>query len=85
MLALQTDVDVEALKERILERNLCIQAMTAMQADDLALLDELDGWRGTGLHDCADWVVCNLGCSPHNAKALVAAGHAARELPEIGD
>jgi hypothetical protein len=85
VIALQTEVDVEALKERILERNLCIQAMTAMQAEDLALLDELNGWRGEGRRDCVDWVSCTLGYSLPNAKALVAAGQSARELPEIGD
>ncbi|TMD96134.1 MAG: DUF222 domain-containing protein, partial [Chloroflexi bacterium] len=87
MIALRpdVDVDVDALKERILERNLCIQALTAAQADDVALLDELDGWRGEGRRDCVDWVSCTLGCSPHNARALLAAGQAARELPELGD
>ncbi|TMD97957.1 MAG: HNH endonuclease, partial [Chloroflexi bacterium] len=62
-----------------------IQTLTAEQARDLALLDELDGWRGDGRRDCVDWVSCTLGYSPHNAKALLAAGQAARELPEIGD
>ena len=85
MIALRPDVDVDALKDRILERNLCIQALTAAQADDVALLDELDGWRGEGRRDCVDWVSCTLGCSPHSARALLAAGQAARELPELGD
>src|SRR5438132_4710167 len=85
MIAPQPDVDVDALKDRILERNLCIQALTAAQAEDIAVLDELDGGHGGGRRDCADWVSCTLGYSPHNARALVAAGHAARELPEIGD
>ena len=85
MIALQPDVDVDALKERILERNRCIQALTAAQAEDVALLDELDGWRGDGRRDCLDWVSCTLGCSLHNARALLAAGQAVRELPEIGD
>src|SRR5438552_12544584 len=81
----QPDVDVDALKERIHERNVLIQALTAEQARDLALLDELDGWRGDGRRDCVDWVSCTLGCSPHNARALLAAGQAARELPELGE
>ena len=85
MMALQADTDVQALEERIRERNLCIQALTAAQADDLALFDELHGWGGSGMRDCADWVTCSLGYSPHNAKGLVAAGHAARELPEVGE
>src|SRR5437588_5063645 len=85
MIAPQPDVDVDALKDRILERNLCIQALTAAQAEDIALLDELAGWHGDGSRDCADWVSCTLGYSPHNANALLAAGQAARELPEIGD
>ena len=85
MIALSPDVDVHALKERIHERNVRIQALTAEQARDLALLDELDGWRGDGRRDCVDWVSCELGWSLPNARALVAAGQAARELPELGD
>ena len=85
MIALHTDVDVVALEDRIRERNLCIQAMTAMQAEDLVLFDELNGWRGEGRRDCVDWVSCTLGYSLPNARALVTAGQAARELPEIGD
>src|SRR6201997_2407303 len=85
VIALQTDVDVVALEDRIRERNLCIQAMTAMQAEDLVLFDDLNGWRGEGRRDCVDWVSCTLGYSLPNAKALVIAGQAARELPEIGD
>ena len=85
MIAAPPDVDVHALKERIQERNLRIQALTAEQARDLALLDELDGWRGDGRRDCVDWVSCELGYSLPNAKALLTAGHAARELPELGD
>src|SRR4029077_5718320 len=52
---------------------------------DLVLFDELDGWRGMGLRDCADWVTCNLGYNIQNAKALMVAAHAARELPELGE
>ena len=85
MIALSPDVDVHALKERIHERNVRIQTLTAEQARDLALLDELDGWRGDGRRDCVDWVSCELGWSLPNARALVAAGQAARELPELGD
>jgi len=85
VIALPPDVDVHALKERIHERNVLIQTLTAEQARDLALLDELDGWRGDGRRDCVDWVSCTLGYSLHNARALVAAGQAARELPELGD
>jgi len=85
VIALSPDVDVHALKERIHERNVRIQALTAEQARDLALLDELDGWRGDGRRDCVDWVSCELGWSLPNARALVAAGQAARELPELGD
>jgi Domain of unknown function (DUF222) len=85
MIALQPDVDVVALEDRIRERNLLLQMLTAWQAEDLALFDELHGWGGKGLRDCADWVTNNLGYSPHNAKGLMAAGQAARELPEVGD
>lgn len=85
MIALQNEVDVLTLEDRILERNLCIQAMIAAQARDLALFDEMGGWRAAARRDCADWVSCTLGYSPHDAKALVAAGHASGELLEIGD
>jgi hypothetical protein len=85
VIALPPDLDVHALRERIHERNLRIQALTAEQARDLALLDEVDGWRGDGRRDCVDWVSCELGYSLPNARALVAAGQAARDLPELGD
>ena len=84
MIALQSDVDVLALEDRIRERNLLIQVITAAQAADLARFDELNGWLGAGRRDCADWVSCSLGYSLHNAKALLAAGQAASELPELG-
>jgi len=85
MIALWPDVDVVALEDRIRERNLLLQMLTAAQAEDLARFDELNGWRGDGRRDCVDWVSCTLGYSLPNAKALVVAGQAARELPEIGD
>jgi hypothetical protein len=37
------------------------------------------------MRDCADWVSCNLGRDRQNAKALMLAAHAARELPELGE
>jgi Domain of unknown function (DUF222) len=85
MIALWPDVDVVALEDRIRERNLLLQMLTAAQAEDVARFDELNGWRGDGRRDCVDWVSCTLGYSLPNAKALVIAGQAARELPEIGD
>src|SRR5438105_501915 len=85
MIAPQPDVDLPSLEERIRERAAAIHAQTAELARDLALFDELDGWRGTGMRDCADWVTCHLGYNPQNAKALMVAAHAARELPEVGE
>ena len=37
------------------------------------------------MRDCADWVSCNLGRDRQNAKALMLAAQAARELPELGE
>src|SRR4030081_1921652 len=85
MIAQEPSVDVEALERRIRERQARMNADSAGQARDLAIFDEYDGWRGVGMRDCADWVTCNLGYRPQNAKALMAAGHAAREVPEIGE
>jgi hypothetical protein len=80
----QPTVDLDALETRIRERQVRIDAETAEQARDLAVFDDHQGWRRSGMRDCADWVSCNLGRDPQNAKALMAAGHAARELPELG-
>src|SRR5580693_7735661 len=84
MIAAPATVDVQSLELRIRERGARIEALTAEQARDLVLFDELGGWRGTGMRDCADWVSCNLGHNLQNARALMVAGHAAGELPEIG-
>ena len=85
MIAPQPDVDMDALERRMRERAAAIHAQSAELARDLALFDELDGWRGTGMRDCADWVTCRLGFNPQNARALMVAGHAARELPEVAE
>jgi hypothetical protein len=85
MISLPPAVDLESLERRIRERSARIHAETAELARNLALFDEHDGWRGMGLRDCADWVTCNLGYNPQNAKALMVAGHAACELSEVGE
>jgi hypothetical protein len=85
MIAPQATVDVQSLERRIRERNARIDAETAELARDLAVFDDHDGWRGTGRRDCVDWVTCNLGRDRQNAKALMLAAHAARELPELGE
>jgi hypothetical protein len=85
MIAQLPGIDLEALERRIRERNARIQADTAEQARDLAVFDDHEGWRGTGMRDCADWITCNLGVNLQNAKSLMVAAHAARELPELGE
>ena len=85
MIAPQPDVDLDALQERIRERAAGIHAQTAELARDLAVYDDHNGWCGKGMRDCADWVTCNLGFNPQNAKALMVAAQAARELPEVGE
>jgi hypothetical protein len=85
MIAPQPAVDLQSLEARIRERNARIDAETAELARDLAVFDDHEGWRGTGRRDCVDWVSCNLGRDRQNAKALMLAAHAARELPELGE
>jgi hypothetical protein len=85
MIALPPAVDLELLEAEIRADAADIHAREARLAARLALFDEHDGWRGMGLRDCADWVTCNLGFNPQNAKALMVAGHAARELTEVGE
>ena len=85
MIAPSPGHDLQALEAEIRADAAELHARTAALARKLALFDELEGWRGMGMRDCADWVTCTLGFSPHNAKGLMAAGHAARELPEIGE
>jgi hypothetical protein len=78
-------IDLEALERRMCERQAQIHALTAEQARDLAVFDDHEGWRASGMRDCTDWVTCNFGYNLQNAKALMAAAHAARELPELGE
>jgi hypothetical protein len=85
MIAARSDLDLASLEKRIRERNARIDAETAGLARDLAVFDDHEGWRATGMRDCADWVSCNLGRDRQNAKALMLAAHAARELPELGE
>jgi hypothetical protein len=37
------------------------------------------------MRSCADWLVVHGGFERHTAESLLRAGHAARELPEIGE
>ncbi|HVS44625.1 MAG TPA: DUF222 domain-containing protein [Candidatus Dormibacteraeota bacterium] len=85
MIALPPDADLDALEAEIRAEAAEIHARTARLAARLARFDELDGWRGYGLRDCADWVVCNLGFDRPNARALMLAAGVAREFPEVGE
>lgn len=84
MIALQPELD-ETLERRIRDRAARIHAETAELARDLVAFDESGCWRGTGMRDCADWITSNLGYDRPNARALMLAGHAARELTEVGE
>src|SRR5437879_7605423 len=85
MITPQPDVDLPSLEEEMRADAAEIHAISARLAARLAVYDDHNGWCGTGMRDCADWVTCNLGFNPQNAKALMVAGHAASELPEVGE
>jgi Domain of unknown function (DUF222) len=85
VIALPPDPDLQALEAEIRAEATEIHARMARLAERLARFDELDGWRGYGLRDCADWVVCNLGFDRPNARALMLAAGVAREFTEVGE
>ncbi len=60
-----------------------IHAEMAAFAADVALFDDAGHWRGTGARSGAEWITHHLGFSRHDADALLLAGHALRELPEV--
>jgi len=88
MIALQPVGDVLSdalLEDEIRAAAADIHARMARLAERLVDFEERGLWRGSAMRDCAEWVSCNLGFDRHNARALMAAGHAARELTELGE
>ena len=62
-----------------------LNAQHAEWARKAAAFDNMEGWRGAGMRSCADWFVTHLGFSRHFTEGMLLAGHAACELPEIGE
>jgi hypothetical protein len=88
MIALQPGVDVQAdedFESEILGDAADIHARMARLAGKLVVFDERGLWRRTAMRNCEDWVTCKLGFDRSQARSLMLAGHAARELPEIGE
>ena len=50
----------------------------------VAGLDDSGEWQGAGVRDCAEWLVVHAGFGRFMGESLVVAGHAMRELSEVG-
>jgi hypothetical protein len=88
MIALQPPLDApsdEDFESEILADAADIHARMARLAGKLVVFDERGLWRRTAMRNCEDWVTCKLGFDRPQARSLMLAGHAARELPEIGE
>jgi len=80
MIAAQT-----TLEERLRAKCRRAHALMAEVAEMAVEFDDSGEWRGIGLRSCADWLVVDGGFDRHTADALMRAGRAARELPEVGE
>ena len=73
------------LGEWFLEKAAELNSLLADWAQHAALLDEVEGWRGVGMRNCADWLVHHTGLSRPFADALLHAGRCAREFPVVSE
>jgi hypothetical protein len=78
----QSDEDFES---EILADAADVHARMARLAGKLVVFDERGLWRRMAMRNCEDWVTCRLGFDRPQARSLMLAGHAARELPELGE
>ncbi|HEV7465786.1 MAG TPA: DUF222 domain-containing protein [Candidatus Dormibacteraeota bacterium] len=62
-----------------------IHATMAQFSELVCAFEDSGEWQGAGMRSCADWLIVHGGFDRHTADALLRAGHAARELPEIGE
>jgi hypothetical protein len=88
MIGPQPTVDVlsdEEFESEILADAADIHARMARLAGKLVVFDERGLWRRMAMRNCEDWVTCRLGFDRPQARSLMLAGHAARELPELGE
>jgi hypothetical protein len=88
MIAPQPAVDVPSegtLEEWFRAEAPHFHAYMAVWARKSAAFENLEGWRGAGMRSCVDWFVTHLGFNRLFAEAMLRAGHAERELPEVGE
>ena len=75
----------QTLEPRVREMTPRVHAIMAEYSELVCAFDDSGEWQGAGMRSCADWLVVHAGFDRHTAESLLRAGHAARELPEIGE
>jgi hypothetical protein len=75
----------QTLEPRIREMTPRVHAIMAQFSELVSAFEDSGAWQGAGMRSCADWLVVHAGFDRHTAESLLRAGHAARELPEIGE
>jgi hypothetical protein len=88
MSAVRQSVDVQSggtRESEILELAARVHADMAQLAERLPAFEESDEWRRAGMRSCADWLTVHAGFDRYTADALLRAGRAVRELPEVAE
>ena len=78
-------VRMQTLEPRVREMTPRVHAIMAEYSELVCAFEDSGAWQGAGMRSCTDWLVVHAGFDRHTAESLLRAGHAARELPEIGE
>jgi hypothetical protein len=75
----------QTLEPRVREMVPRVHAIMAQFSELVCAFEDSGEWQGAGMRSCTDWLVVHAGFDRRTADALLRAGHAARELSEIGE
>jgi hypothetical protein len=78
-------VHSEPLEPQVREMVPRVHGIMAQFSELVSAFEDSGEWQGAGMRSCADWLVVHAGFDRYTAEALLRAGHAMRELPEIGE